>query len=42
MNERAGVTWFLINYDFERFCVFGAHWDLSWTIDGNVFDYDGW
>ena len=42
MNEKAGVTCFLISNDYESLCVCdGTHWELSWMIDGNVVDCDG-
>ena len=41
MNDKLGVTWFLISYDFEIFCVYGAHWKFSSMIDDSVFDCSG-
>ena len=41
VNKEAGVAWFLIDDNFEIFCVGSSHWEFSWLVESCIIDRDG-
>ena len=40
-TKKRGYCGFFTDNDIESFCVCGAHWKLSWVMDGIVVNCDG-
>ena len=41
MDEKAGITWFLIDDNIEIFRIYCAHWEFPWMVEGCVVDRNG-
>ena len=40
MNQKLGITWFLLGNIIKHLCVCCTHWELSGMIDSGVVDCD--